>query len=641
MDFRKVLIGTIAWLLCSLVLSGQEITDLAVYKEKYSDKNAAYLKISTKLTINIGKKGLEVEEAVYEKIYYPNFKAGAFSEGDVQSSDMRKLKSISASTTYPEEGKLKTKKVSDFKTTKVMSDETFYDDIVSTTFTYPMLREGAYTELSYTYSISEPRFLTYDFVSRYYPIEDYEYTIDADKNVELDVHLLNADTLNIVYTKTEKGSRVIYSWKAKDIKGYITEDKAPEISFYLPQIVPVIKTYQLKGKEIPILRNVSDLHLWYAGLINTVDTATDASMRTLTDSVVRNCTTDMSKVKNIFSWVQSNIKYIANEYESGGYIPRKPQAIFEKRYGDCKDMATLIICMLRLAGVKSYYTWLGTRSLPYKYSEIPSSIVDNHMIATYIENGQYYFLDATDSYQPVEFPNIYIQGKEALISKGDSDYVLYTIPVADASENHITDTIDLCFAGDTLKGNGTMSFSGAYCSTLKSIIERVKDPEKRQIFFSDYLEKGNNKFALESYLPAISYNDIAVNYKFSLSNYAYKSGNDFYINMNLSKIFGDDDLLKSDRNIDYEMLFKSSYSCTYKLSIPPGYYVSHIPDAASYSNELFFYEIKYVLENNVITYSINMEVDYLYLKKPGFEAWNQMLKSLRAAYKETVVLKKS
>ena len=55
-------------------------------------------------------------------------------------------------------------------------------------------------------------------------------------------------------------------------------------------------------------------------------------------------------------------------------------------------MASLIVTMLKVAGVKSYRTWIGTRDLPYKYSQVPTPLVDNHMIATYIAaDGQYYF----------------------------------------------------------------------------------------------------------------------------------------------------------------------------------------------------------------------------------------------------------
>ncbi len=68
-----------------------------------------------------------------------------------------------------------------------------------------------------------------------------------------------------------------------------------------------------------------------------------------------------------------------------GLIPHPASYVCEKRYGDCKDMANLIVSMLHMAGVNNaYHTWIGTRDLPFKYTEFPTPIVDNHMIATYV-----------------------------------------------------------------------------------------------------------------------------------------------------------------------------------------------------------------------------------------------------------------
>ena len=92
-------------------------------------------------------------------------------------------------------------------------------------------------------------------------------------------------------------------------------------------------------------------------------------------------------------------------------------------------MANLIVNMLKLAGVKAYHTWIGTRDLPYKYSKVPTPLVDNHMIATYISaDKQYYFLDATSDHTPFGLPSSMIQGKEALIGLDPTHYEVKMIP---------------------------------------------------------------------------------------------------------------------------------------------------------------------------------------------------------------------
>lgn len=85
--------------------------------------------------------------------------------------------------------------------------------------------------------------------------------------------------------------------------------------------------------------------------------------------------------------------------------------------------------MLSLAGLKGNLTWIGTRSIPYSYNEVPTPIVDNHMILSYKYNDKTYFLDATGRFIPIDLPTSFIQGKEALISNGENSYVIETVPL--------------------------------------------------------------------------------------------------------------------------------------------------------------------------------------------------------------------
>lgn len=68
-------------------------------------------------------------------------------------------------------------------------------------------------------------------------------------------------------------------------------------------------------------------------------------------------------------------------------------------------MTSILVVMLNTAGVPAYYTWIGTRSLPYAYSEIPLPIVANHMIcAIQLKKDEFIFLDGTDATCFLAFP---------------------------------------------------------------------------------------------------------------------------------------------------------------------------------------------------------------------------------------------
>ena len=125
--------------------------------------------------------------------------------------------------------------------------------------------------------------------------------------------------------------------------------------------------------------------------------------------------------------------------------------------GDCKDMASTITGLLEYAGINSYLTWIGTNDIPYTYEELPTPNVDNHMIATYIDDeDNYYFLDATGRYSNFDIPSSFIQGKEALIRKNKNEFEVITVPTVAPDQNKISEKIYLNIVDNNLIGHSKL-----------------------------------------------------------------------------------------------------------------------------------------------------------------------------------------
>lgn len=128
----------------------------------------------------------------------------------------------------------------------------------------------------------------------------------------------------------------------------------------------------------------------------------------------------------------------------GGFIPREAKTICDRQYGDCKDMANITTTMLKMAGIPAYLTWIGTRSIPYRYAEVPCPMADNHMICTYMIDGTYYFLDATGKDTPLGTPTSMIQGKEAMIGLGAGKFEIITVPAVPAEPRMSELILSIC-----------------------------------------------------------------------------------------------------------------------------------------------------------------------------------------------------
>jgi hypothetical protein len=461
--------------------------------------------------------------------------------------------------------------------------------------------------------------------------------------VELVYQIVNDPENKIKFRKAEKGKSVLYEWSLENVPSIRREDEAPPIRYFAPHVVCYVKSYQTNGKRINILSDLKDLYAWYYGFIKDLNKEVSADLSAIVEEIKKSCRNETELVKKIFYWVQDNIQYIAFEQGMRGLIPHNGAYTCEKRYGDCKDMANLIVNMLDLAGVKAYHTWIGTRDLPYRYSDLPTPLVDNHMIATYIsDEGEYYFLDATSDYTTFGYPSSMIQGKEALISKGPSSFEIKQVPVLKKERNYMTDSMTIRLHQNEISGSGISTLRG-YPKVFGGYeLDRAgQDDVKRYV--TKLLGKGSNKFFLDHYeVSDLTNRDkpTTLKYAFRILDYFQKIEDEIYLNLNLNKqfynTFINPETRKSPKESDYQYLQYENIT----LHIPDGYEVEYLPENAHHDGPLMGYAISYELKGDRIFYSKKVYLDYLLLKPDQFKAWNESVRQVSEVYKEAIILKK-
>ena len=71
--------------------------------------------------------------------------------------------------------------------------------------------------------------------------------------------------------------------------------------------------------------------------------------------------TDRDKIiELLLASLRSQIRYTGIEFGRGAIVPRSSRDTLARRYGDCKDQATLLVSMLRAAGIKAHVALLRT-----------------------------------------------------------------------------------------------------------------------------------------------------------------------------------------------------------------------------------------------------------------------------------------
>ena len=102
---------------------------------------------------------------------------------------------------------------------------------------------------------------------------------------------------------------------------------------------------------------------------------------------------ELAVVRAIYDFVVTNTRYVALEFGIHGYKPYRVDRVLARRFGDCKDKASLIHAMLKVAGVDSRLVLLRMRHLGSLATEPASLAAFNHAIV-YVPKFDLY-LDGT------------------------------------------------------------------------------------------------------------------------------------------------------------------------------------------------------------------------------------------------------
>jgi transglutaminase-like putative cysteine protease len=639
---NKIIFSILLSVFANLIVYGQD--DLFVkYKTKYPDEPAVFVERSEVMNIQIDGDSLKIYSDVLEDILHLKEQSEAYASKRVYGSHFNQVENIKAKTLLWEKNRYKEMQVSDFKRNSDRGEGVFFDDSYYYTFNFPSVSLRNRTQLEYREVLKNPKFMSGYMFHSYLSQGKTSFIIKTSKDVELYHQVLFDEKGSIKFRKTEKGSSVIYEWTASDIPAIHTEEKSPSLRYFSPHVVCYVKSYQTKKGKVTVLDNVENLYGWYSTFVKDVNKENTEELVKVVEGLKSKSKTELELVKNVFYWVQQNIQYIAFEQGMRGFIPNSGSYVCEKRYGDCKDMANLIVNMLRIGGVTAYHTWIGTRDLPYRYSEVPTPLVDNHMIATYVDkDGKYYFLDATSDHTPFGYPSSMIQGKEALIGLDDRKFEIKEVPIIPMEKNVMTDSMVVKIENNIISGKGKSSLSGFAKVFGGYQLDRAEENDVKK-YVTRLLGKGNNKFYLDDYSVSNLQNrdsPTRIAYGFRIGDYYQKIGDELYINLNFTKDYYNEFINREVRKNPFENEYQYIKYENIEFIIPDGYTVEYLPGNFKVDGKIIGCEISYVRKANKIQYNKKFYLNYLLMPPDKFETFNDTVKQFSEAYKESIILKK-
>ncbi|OQP57086.1 hypothetical protein A3860_11000 [Niastella vici] len=627
-----------ATLIASNATIAQSVDEL---KRKYPGDEAVMLNSSAQYKIKLKDGEPYVESKESQQLMFLTANAAAYlSQYGFGHSSFHEVKEYEAYTQTADNKKIK---VTNFKTSSSNSSGVFYDDVKETLFDFPAIGQGATGNLNMQVVHKKPYLLSPHYFARSIPVINDELRISFPKDMSVKYILKGQDTDKIKFTQDSRGGEITYSFRVTDQPAEKDYADAPGVAYYSPHVVFYIEKYKNdKGQEISYLADTNDLFKLNSSFIKDINKTAGPELKRLVDSLTTGVSSQEEKARRIYSWVQNNIKYVAFEDGMEGFVPRDANFVCSRRFGDCKDMASILTLMLNTAGVPAYHTWIGTRSLPYTYRETPLPIVDNHMIcAIQLKKGEFTFLDGTDPTCVFGIPSGHIQDKEALIALEDGRYTIAKVPSPPKETNQLVDSCFLQLTDKGITGSINIHLSGYYAMNTNATLNYINGKEKDKYMRARF-SRGSNKFQLISYETGdrSDKNNIALSGKFELQDYARRIGDEWYLNINLLKLYEHEeiDYPKRKMPVEYDFRFIKKYVTV--LTIPDGYKVSYLPQSNSFKNDVWGFTMNYEQKGNTIVLSQEFYNDHLLLTADMFKAWNEVLEHLFPLYKESISLSK-
>ncbi|HLP11394.1 MAG TPA: transglutaminase domain-containing protein [Flavobacteriales bacterium] len=323
-------------------------------------------------------------------------------------------------------------------------------------------------------------------------------------------------------------------------------------------------------------------------------------LRAVRDSIIKPGMTDDEKVIAIYNYITKEIKYSYTRLLQSNYIPKNTDLTISSRIGDCKDVASLMIALLQMEGIESYYCLVKTNQF-FHQKTLPSLYFD-HVIAAYKLNGKMNFVDLTTDYYPFYVLNENDVNAWGLLIK-DGEKELFQLPCdhLDPKKNLTVHEVNATLGKDKsvdIKVNTT--FNGMNGGLLRELnAMKSRDNFEQEVLY--YLGDGQyDNFSLENY-NFENVDEITAplkgNFNFKAMNFSDNIVDIYFTRVPLMQGMKTTNIFSSSKRfntIELSEICRVTPSLQkIKLDFPKGTTVRKMPADVNIENEFVKYSLKF------------------------------------------------
>ena len=454
------------------------------------------------------------------------------------------------------------------------------------------------------------------------PTLETTYALQMPKTWHFQWRIANEPSQNnplkpqVSYTENDT---VIYIWK-------YGETTAVELEHGMPHVNDVVPRLRYSS-----IADWDDVYRWYKELAKD-RYIPDADIEEKVQQLIRHLETDEEKIRALYHFVASKIRYVGIELGQSAYQPSYATEVFQMQYGDCKDKTTLLISMLDLAGIKAYPCLISMAPHERVDTALPFLSHFNHIIAA-VPTGMdtYIWLDTTAancSYGDLPYS---IQGRTGFLIS-DTHGMFVKTPVFPPESNRLVSTTEFTLKSDgTAHGTLRIQTTGQYSLNTRWTYRQVH-PNAMKTTLATELSQQFPGIEIKGWRMSdpddLNNVPVEIYLDFQIRNYARRSGNSILLPLPIDEFaayaetFADEQRTYS-LDFGYPMQIEKIIS----IQIPDGW-TAVLPEDIHHTIEGAELSRQYRQVENVITYRLVFTLKNHILPADAYAAAKSLFVSL-------------
>lgn len=570
----------------------------------------------------------EGELFVRFKIRINNIKGEEYCERTLHESEFISIEEIEAQITDTSGNINKELDDDDIEEANISSGNILYDE---NRYKYFKLSHNTYPYiLEYSYKKS---YASHFFWPGWYPQSGVPtllsmYKLIIEEPVKYKTYSIGLDILS---KKSEEDGNTVLTWTLKNIpkrkkEKHIPPENKGQMALYFEPI-----KFQLgdsKGKT----STWDDLADWYRNLTSdkyNLPLDNQQEIKNLLEGIEN----PYEIIRTLYKYLQHQTRYVAVYLDIGGWEPHSASSTYKNHYGDCKDLSTLMVAMLKVAGIKAYPALVLTRDRGIVITEFPSSQFNHCITFIPLDNDTLWLECTSDLYDSSEMP-AWIEDIYAFVIKDDGGEIIRT-PKAQSNRNVWGSNSEL-----ELHNSGMLFIESSVQTTgikkfpFKPIFEFYQ-PEDEKIRLQEIFGSHLPNLTIDRY----NYEELENEKRSFIIKFSgiYKrafprTGSRLFLNPNIfNRCLSEDMPEEKDRKFPiYVNEYPYQNIDTVKIKLPYGYKLEAAPQEIELDESFARYKTEYKYENKTLFY-----VRYFEYKTNHFsvELYDRFLNFLKTVVK--------